>query len=297
LDNKKVFFQSWGYNCYNKYLYWYKDWFQTQKMQVPKSPEKTTRVRTKTVKSQNETFYDGGRGAANHGVIADKVGAAEVAGRCAATNKIVRKQKNPKTTQINPKTTKTTKTTDQQFYNEEDSEFEEDEQYTTLDTFSHEVAGAFGATPFGGGREAATRSSRNQSDFETKSKRAGYPDLINKMLVLCVNEKDFIKGTCAGRIKSHYQKVFQTYKDKMEPRDRAIINSGLNYIYNFNRSNSIPKENAIWLISINDIPISHIVSYTSKNTLKEIAKDYGISCSNKKAEELIANIREAVEKN
>jgi hypothetical protein len=199
-------------------------------------------------------------------VIADKVGAAEVAGRCAATNKIVRKQKNPKTTK-----------TTVQFYNEEDSEFEEDEQYTTLDTF--------------------TRSSRNQSDFETKSKRAGYPDLINKMLVLCVNEKDYIKGTCAGRIKSHYQKVFQTYKDKMEPRDRAIINSGLNYIYNFNRSNSIPKENAIWLISINDIPISHIVSYTSKNTLKEIAKDYGISCSNKKAEELIANIREAVEKN
>jgi len=264
-------------------------------MQVPKSPEKTTRVRTKTVKSQNETFYDGGRGAANYSVIADKVGAghfvgsAEGAARKAGTNKIVRKQKNPKTTQINPKTTKTT---DQQFYNEEDSEFEEDEQYTTLDTSSHEVAGAFGA-----GREGATRSSRNQSDFETKSKRAGYPDLINKMLVLCVNEKDFIKGTCAGRIKSHYQKVFQTYKDKMEPRDRAIINSGLNYIYNFNRSNSIPKENAIWLISINDIPISHIVSYTSKNTLKEIAKDYGISCSNKKAEELIANIREAVEKN
>lgn len=238
-------------------------------MQVPKSPEKTTRVRTKTVKSQNGTVYDGERGASNHSLIADKVGAAEV-----GTNKIVRKQKNPKTTQINPKTTKTT---DQQFYNEEDSEFEEDEQYTTLDTF--------------------TRSSRNKSDFETKSKRAGYPDLINKMLVLCVNEKDFIKGTCAGRIKSHYQKVFQTYKDKMEPRDRAIINSGLNYIYNFNRSNSIPKENAIWLISINDIPISHIVSYTSKNTLKEIAKDYGISCSNKKAEELIANIREAVEKN
>jgi hypothetical protein len=117
------------------------------------------------------------------------------------------------------------------------------------------------------------------------------------MLVLCVNEKDFIKGTCAGRIKSHYQRVFQTYKDKMEPRDRAIINSGLNYIYNFNRSNSIPKENALWLISINDIPISHIMSYTSKNILKEIAKDYGISCSNKKAEELIANIREAVEKN
>jgi hypothetical protein len=39
------------------------------------------------------------------------------------------------------------------------------------------------------------------------------------------------------------------------------------------------------------------VSYTNKNTLKEIAKDYGISCSNKKAEDLVVNIREAIEKN
>ncbi|MEX0596461.1 MAG: hypothetical protein WD512_08155, partial [Candidatus Paceibacterota bacterium] len=143
----------------------------------------------------------------------------------------------------------------------------------------------------------ASRQSSCQHDPETRSKKMSYPDLINKMLVLCVKEKDFIKGTCAGRIKSHYQRVFQTYKDKMEPRDKAIINSGLNYIYNFNRSNSIPKENAVWLISINDIPTSHIVSYTSKNTLKEIAKDYGISCSNKKTEELVVNIREAIEKN
>lgn len=268
-------------------------------MQVPKSPEKPTRVRTKTVKSQiGSSFCTGNASRASHKVAGSEGASASVFdnttknttaarsniknGKVASpfaaaaegdTNKIIRlnQQKNSKKTEINPKTT------DQQFYNEEDSELEEDGQHTNPDIF--------------------TRSSRNQLDFETKSKKAGYPELINKMLVLCVNEKDFIKGTCAGRIKSHYQKVFQTYKDKMEPRDRAIINSGLNYIYNFNRSNSIPKENAVWLISINDIPISHIVSYTNKNILKEIAKDYGISCSNKKAEELIANIREAVEKN
>ena len=130
-----------------------------------------------------------------------------------------------------------------------------------------------------------------------KTNKSSYPDLINKMLVLCVNEKDYIKGTCAGRIKSHYQTVFQSYKAKMDPRDRAIVNSGLNYIYNFSRVNSIPKENANWLISINEIPISHIVSYTSKDILKDIAKQYGIPCSNKKAEELVASIREVVEKN
>lgn len=273
MDTKKVFFNRGDTTYQDNNLHWYKDWFQTQKMQVPKSPEKTTRVRTKTVKSQigSASVFD--NTAKNTTAVCSKNGKV-------ATNKIVRlnQQKIPKKTEINPKTIKTT---DQQFYNEEDSLFAEDDQYTNEDTF--------------------TRSSRNQpsfqSDFETKSKRTSYPDLINKMLVLCVNEKDFIKGTCAGRIKSHYQKVFQTYKDKMEPRDRAIINSGLNYIYNFNRSNSIPKENAVWLISINDIPISHIVSYTSKNILKEIAKDYGISCSNKKADELITNIREAIEKN
>lgn len=268
-------------------MHWYKDWFQTQKMQVPKSPEKTTRARTKTVKSQiagnasrvshkvdgPEEFsidvFDSttkNTTAAYSNIKKSKAANTFSGSAESGTNKIVRLNQQKKS-----------KTTDQQFYNEEDSQFEEDGRHTNSDTF--------------------TRSSRNPSDFETKSKKAAYPELINKMLVLCVNEKDFIKGTCASRIRTHYQKVFQTYKDKMEPRDRAIINSGLNYIYNFNRSNSIPKENAVWLISINDIPISHIVSYTSKNILKEIAKEYGISCSNKKAEELIANIREAVEKN
>lgn len=256
-------------------------------MQVPRSPERPSRLRTKTVSSQI-----GSRAAATDffgtpfgGGATDEVGGPRGDSRASAANKIVRlnQQKIPKKTETK------SKTTDVQFYNEEHSKdflFEEDDQYINEDTFT---------------RSSPLPSSRNQSsfqsDFEKKSKRTSYPDLINKMLVLCVNEKDFIKGTCAGRIKSHYQRVFQTYKDKMEPRDRAIINSGLNYIYNFNRSNSIPKENTVWLISINDIPISHIVSYTSKNVLKEIAKDYGISCSNKKAEELVANIREAVEKN
>jgi len=124
-----------------------------------------------------------------------------------------------------------------------------------------------------------------------------YPDLINKMLALCYNEKDFIKDTCAGRLRTQYQKVFSSYKDKMTSRDRAIVSSGIDYIYNFSRINSIPKENAEWLISIHEIPISHIVSYTSKDVLKTIAKQYNLPCSNKKAEEIVANLREVLEKN
>lgn len=124
-----------------------------------------------------------------------------------------------------------------------------------------------------------------------------YPDLINKMMTLCYNERDFIKDTCAGRLRTQYQKMFMSYKDKMTPRDRAIISSGIDYIYNFSRINSIPKENAEWLISIHEIPISHIVSYTSKDVLKNMAKQYGIPCSNKKAEEIVAILREVLEKN
>jgi hypothetical protein len=240
-------------------------------MQAPKSPEKTVRVR-KTEKSQPNTTVKGKGGDVFDGTT--------------KTVRLNQHRNTPNKTEIKPKIHK--KQTSEHFYNEEQPEnflYDEDDLYVDESRFTELLNGS---------------QARNPNNFqygEQKSKKESYPDLINKMLVLCVNEKDFIKGTCPGRIKSHYQKVFQQFKDKMEPRDKAIINSGLNYIYNFNRTNSIPKENAIWLISIKEIPISHIVSYTSKNTLKEIAKEYGISCSNKKAEDLVVTIRAAIEKN
>lgn len=250
----------------------------------PKSPEKPTRAR-KTENTKPTTKGSATSDGDTFGSVTVAKGASSEGG----ATRVVRLngQRSKKDTEIKSKPPKNQ--TSGQFYNEDQSEdfsYAEDDLYENDDL----SIGLLNNT-------RAKNQSNFQPDFETKSKRTSYPDLINKMLVLCVNEKDFIKGTCAGRVKSHYQKVFQTYKDKMEPRDKAIINSGLNYIYIFNRSNSIPKENAVWLISINDIPISHIVSYTSKNILKEIAKEYGISCSNKKAEELVVNIREAIEKN
>jgi hypothetical protein len=127
--------------------------------------------------------------------------------------------------------------------------------------------------------------------------QSSYPDLIVKMLNLSVKETDEIKGELAGRIRAFYKKVFSNYKDKMNPRDRSIINSGLNYIYDFRRIHSISEDEAEWLIGIHDIPVSHIISYTNKKILKQIAKKYNIPCSNKKSEEIVNVLREVMEKN
>jgi len=133
----------------------------------------------------------------------------------------------------------------------------------------------------------------SENNEETVS---GCPELIKKMLELCKQDTDKIKCALAGRLRAFYRTVFQKHKEKLSARDRAIISSGLVYIYDFSRMNSIPKENAEWLIGIHEIPVSHIISYTNKEILKQIAKEYGISCSNKKAEDLVVDLREATEK-
>ena len=124
-----------------------------------------------------------------------------------------------------------------------------------------------------------------------------YPELINKMLLLCVKDTEEIRGALAGRVRSYYKTVFANYKEKMNAHDRAIINSGLRYIYEFSRINSIPKETAEHLISNRNIPLSHIITYTSKDVLKQIAKQYGISCSNKKSEAIVLALRDVMELN
>lgn len=130
-----------------------------------------------------------------------------------------------------------------------------------------------------------------------KTHSSSYPDLINTMLNLCMKETEEIKFTLAGRRRTYYKNVFTNYKEKMSARDRSIVSSGLVYIYDFSRVNSVPKDNAEWLIGIHEIPISHIVSYTNKDILKQLAKQYSIPCSNKKAEEIVIALRDVMEKN
>jgi len=130
-----------------------------------------------------------------------------------------------------------------------------------------------------------------------KTPSSSYPDLIRTMLNLCMKDTEEIKFTLAGRRRTYYKNVFTNYKEKMSAKDRSIVSSGLVYIYDFSRVNSIPKNNAEWLIGIHEIPISHIVSYTNKDILKQLAKQYSIPCSNKKAEEIVTALRDVMEKN
>ncbi len=98
-----------------------------------------------------------------------------------------------------------------------------------------------------------------------------------------------------NRNRQRYKNIFDSYKDNLSPQDYSIVKSALFYLYEFSRVNSIDKDTALWMIGIYDIPTSQIVSYTSKEVLRSIAKERGLSYSNKKAEELVENIRGVID--
>ena len=105
-----------------------------------------------------------------------------------------------------------------------------------------------------------------------------------------------MKELLKNRNRQNFIKVFTGYnKSNLTERDYSIIKSALFYIYDFSRVNSIDKETATWMLGISDIPVSHIITYTSKDILKNIAKDRGLSFSNKKAEELVKSIRGVID--
>lgn len=130
------------------------------------------------------------------------------------------------------------------------------------------------------------------------SVRPVYPVLIRELLSICMSEADDVKAAFKNRNRQRYKKIFSGYKEKLErasQKDYSIIKSALFYLYDFSRVNSIDKDTAVWLIGIYEIPTSQIVSYTSKEVLRSIAKDHGLSYSNKKAEELVENIRKIID--
>jgi hypothetical protein len=123
-----------------------------------------------------------------------------------------------------------------------------------------------------------------------------YPELIKELLNVCVREVNEVKELLKNRNRQKFIKVFNGYnKSNLTERDYSIIKSALFYIYDFSRVNSIDKETATWMLGISDIPVSHIITYTSKDILKNIAKDRGLSFSNKKAEELVKSIRGVID--
>jgi len=123
-----------------------------------------------------------------------------------------------------------------------------------------------------------------------------YPELIKELLSVCVRDVNEVKELLKNRNRQKFIKVFTGYnKSNLTERDYSIIKSALFYIYEFSRVNSIDKETATWMLGISDIPVSHIITYTSKDILKNIAKDRGLSFSNKKAEELVKSIRGVID--
>jgi hypothetical protein len=122
-----------------------------------------------------------------------------------------------------------------------------------------------------------------------------YPTLIRELLSICVGEASDVRGAFKNRNRQKYKSIFDSYKDKLSQRDYSIVKGALFYLYDFSRVNSIDKNTALWMIGIHEIPTSQIISYTSKEILKSIAHDHGLSYSNKKADVLVENIRGVID--
>ena len=122
-----------------------------------------------------------------------------------------------------------------------------------------------------------------------------YPPLIRDLLNICVGEASDVRGALKNRNRQKYKNIFESYKDKLSQRDYSIIKGALFYLYEYSRIKSIDKDTALWMLGIYEIPTSQIISYTSKQVLKSIAKDHGLSYSNKKAEELVESIRGVID--
>jgi len=135
----------------------------------------------------------------------------------------------------------------------------------------------------------------NNSRFDIVDNNKVYPALISELLNICISEASEVRGAFKNRNRQKYMNIFAGYKDKLSDRDYSIIKGALYYLYDFSRVKSIDKETALWMIGIYEIPTSQIISYTSKDILKNIAKDHGLSYSNKKAEDLVENIRGVID--
>ena len=129
------------------------------------------------------------------------------------------------------------------------------------------------------------------SRFDNRVDSNIYPALIRELLSICVGEAVEVRGAFKNRNRQKYKNIFKSYENNLSERDRAIIKGALFYLYDFSRVNSIDKDTALWMLGIYEIPTSQIISYTSKEVLKGIAKDHGLSYSNKKAEDLVESIR------
>jgi len=122
-------------------------------------------------------------------------------------------------------------------------------------------------------------------------KQYQYPSTINKLISICLLEVEDVKKELKGKNRQQYLKIFESYRINLSKRDESIITGALVYLYDNSRVKSIDEETAKWMIGIYEIPVSQILSYTSKSVLEKIAKNKGLPYSGKKADFLISAIR------
>jgi hypothetical protein len=130
---------------------------------------------------------------------------------------------------------------------------------------------------------------------QSVSRTKVYPATINLLLNICKEDVGVVKEAFKKRNRHKYINIFENYKKNLTDRDYSIINGALNYLYDYSRVASIPKDIAVWMLAIKDIPTSHIISYTSKAVLTEIAKERGLPYSNKKVVALVESIRGVID--
>jgi hypothetical protein len=119
-----------------------------------------------------------------------------------------------------------------------------------------------------------------------------YPQGIQQMINICLRED--AKTLLKGRVRKDCLSIFEKYKSNLAPRDYSIIQGGLIFLNTYSRINSIDETYAKWMIGIFEIPKSHIVTYTSKKVLENIARSVGVS-PNGKAEDLVVRIRTVID--
>ncbi|ASZ85061.1 081R [Cherax quadricarinatus iridovirus] len=143
--------------------------------------------------------------------------------------------------------------------------------------------------------EEEKQRSRERSVERSRQDRKQYPPLVQELIKISMQNIGDVRASLANRKRQQYKDIFNSYKENLSEKDYSIIKSALYYIYDFSRINSIDKRTALWLLSIYEIPIDHIVYYTSKNIIKEIVKEKGLKCSNKKADEMATMIRGVID--
>jgi len=138
------------------------------------------------------------------------------------------------------------------------------------------------------------RSEYPHERSEYPHERSEYPPKIRELITLCLKEEGDVRLALKGRLRQSYIKIFEAYQPNLSDRDRSIIKGGLCYLYDFSRVRSIDQDTAKWMLGIKEIPISHILNYTSKNILENIAKSVGLSYSGKRSEKIVIEIRTVI---